>query len=84
MRTLSDRITKISGPPGTGKSTTLLNVVDQLLESKVAPDDIVFTTFSRAGAYEARDRASRRFKLPEKSLPHFATLHSLWLAHLQV
>lgn len=84
MKTLSDRIIKFSGPPGTGKSTTLLNVVHELLGRKTPPEDIVFTTFSRAGAYEARDRASARFKLPEKSLPYFATLHSLCLSHLPV
>lgn len=70
-------VTKYSGPPGTGKSTTLLNVVESLLSSGVDPEHIVYTTFTRAGAYEARDRACARFKLPVQRLPYFKTLHSL-------
>jgi DNA helicase-2/ATP-dependent DNA helicase PcrA len=70
-------VRKISGPPGTGKSTTLLNAVDELLKSGVAPEAVVFTTFTRAGANEARDRACARFKLPQQSFPYFRTLHSL-------
>jgi DNA helicase II / ATP-dependent DNA helicase PcrA len=70
-------VTKISGPPGTGKSTTLLNVVESLLSSGVDPEHIVYTTFTRAGAYEARDRACARFNLPAQRLPYFKTLHAL-------
>lgn len=73
----SSIVTKFSGPPGTGKSTTLLNVVEQLLSSGVDPEHIVYTTFTRAGAYEARDRACERFKLTPNRLPYFKTLHSL-------
>lgn len=72
-------VTKFSGPPGTGKSTTLLNVVDGLLSSNVDPEQIVYTTFTRAGAYEARDRACKRFNIPAQRLPYFRTLHSLCL-----
>lgn len=71
------KIFKYAGPPGTGKSTTLLNVVDTLLGGAAAPEDIVYTTFTRAGAYEARDRAAARFKLSPDRLPYFRTLHSL-------
>ena len=70
-------ITKYSGPPGTGKSTTLLNVVDRLLASGMAPEDLVFTTFTRAGADEARNRACQRFSLPPGRFPYFRTLHSI-------
>lgn len=73
----SEIVRKISGPPGTGKSTALLDIVHHLLEEKVKPDNIIFTTFTRAGAYEARDRACARFKLPAQSFPYFRTLHSL-------
>ncbi len=72
-----DIITKFSGPPGTGKSTTLLNVVESLLSSGVDPEHIVYTTFTRAGAYEARDRACARFNLSPNRLPYFKTLHAL-------
>lgn len=74
---LSGKIFKYAGPPGTGKSTTLLNVVERLLTTGVRPDTIVYTTFTRAGAYEARDRACAKFKLAPDQLPFFRTLHSL-------
>lgn len=73
---------KYAGPPGTGKSTTLLNVLDRILSSGVSSEDIVFTTFTRAGAYEARDRAIARFSLSASRLPYFKTLHALCFAQL--
>lgn len=71
------RIIKYAGPPGTGKTTTELNVVDSLLSRGVEPEDIIFTTFTRAGANEARDRACARFRLPPARFPYFRTLHSI-------
>lgn len=68
---------KISGPPGTGKTTRLLNLMDELLSSGTDPEDLVFTTFSKAGAEEAKQRASERFKLSPARLPWFRTLHSI-------
>lgn len=78
---LHGTVHKYAGPPGTGKSTTLLNVVEKLLASGVQPEDIIFTTFTRAGAYEARDRACTRFNLPPARFPYFRTLHSLCFQH---
>lgn len=72
-----EKISKYSGPPGTGKSTTLLNVVNRLLASGTEPEDIIYTTFTRSGAYEARDRACARFNFTPARLPWFRTLHSL-------
>lgn len=68
---------KISGPPGTGKTTRLLNIMEEYLASGVDPEDIVFTTFTKAGADEARNRACARFKLSPARLPWFRTLHSI-------
>lgn len=70
-------VTKISGPPGTGKTTRQLDIVMDLLEKGTPPERIIFTTFTRAGAYEARDRACERFGLPEERFPWFTTLHAL-------
>lgn len=83
MKSLADRIHKFSGPPGTGKSTTLLNIVDELLISGVSPEDLVFTTFTRAGAHEAARRAGKRFNLPPDRLPWFRTLHSICYSLLE-
>ena len=66
------------GPPGTGKTTTLLNQVDELLAGGMSPNDIGYFAFTRKAAHEARDRAVSRFNLdPEKNFLYFRTLHSL-------
>jgi DNA helicase-2/ATP-dependent DNA helicase PcrA len=69
---------RIFGPPGTGKTTTLLNLVDKELESGTPSTEIAFLAFTRKAANEARERAAVRFGLnPRQDLPYFRTLHSL-------
>ena len=71
---------RIFGPPGTGKTTTLLNMVDQALEAGTRPTEIAFLAFTRKAANEAKERAAKRFDLcPREDLPNFRTLHSLAL-----
>lgn len=69
---------RIFGPPGTGKTTTLLNMVDKALTEGLAPNEIAFLAFTRKAANEAKERAAERFNLdPEADLFFFRTLHSL-------
>ena len=71
---------RIFGPPGTGKTTTLLNMVDDALESGIMPHEIAFLAFTRKAANEAKERAANRFNLDaKKDLQYFRTLHSLAL-----
>ena len=72
-------ITKVFGPPGSGKTTYLLNVVDRELEAHVASERMGYFSFTRKAANEARDRAIDKFpQLNAKtSFPFFRTLHSL-------
>ena len=76
---------RIFGPPGTGKTTTLLNMVDDALESGVHPHRIAFLAFTRKAANEAKERAAARFGLdPKKDLMYFRTLHSLALTSTDI
>lgn len=74
----------VLGPPGTGKTTTLLGEVEKELARGVPPDRIGYVTFTKKGANEAIERACARFKLDAKQLPYFRTLHSLCYRALQV
>jgi len=68
---------RIFGPPGTGKTTKMLDMVDRALGDGVPSNKIAFLAFTRKAASEARERAARRFSLdPKEDLPHFRTLHS--------
>jgi len=67
----------ILGPPGTGKTTTLLNIVDEKMRSGISPQRIAYVSFTRKAAHEAQDRAIDRFKFEREDMPYFKTLHSL-------
>jgi len=68
--------TIVLGPPGTGKTTTLLGKVNSYLKN-TDPDKIGYFAFTQKAAHEARDRAIKQFNLTEDDLPYFRTLHSL-------
>ena len=70
------------GPPGTGKTTTLLDTVDQEMANGIPPDRIGFMTFTKRGVEEAISRAAIRFNLPRSRFRYFNTLHSAAFRHL--
>jgi superfamily I DNA/RNA helicase len=76
---MTPSIEKVFGPPGTGKTTYLLNVVDKELEAGVSSERIGYFSFTRKAANEARDRAVTKFPnlIPKTDFPFFRTLHSL-------
>jgi DNA helicase-2/ATP-dependent DNA helicase PcrA len=70
--------TIILGPPGTGKTTTLLNLVDEFIQDGVRPKQIGYFSFTKKAAREAATRAAEKFNLDiENDLANFRTLHSL-------
>ena len=75
--------TIVLGPPGTGKTTTLLNEVDKYLK-QTDPNKIGYFSFTQKAAHEARDRAMDKFNFSEDDLPYFRTLHSLAFKRLGI
>ena len=75
--------TIVLGPPGTGKTTTLLNEVDKYLK-ETNPNRIGYFSFTQKAAYEARNRAMSKFNYSEDDLPYFRTLHSLAFRQLGI
>jgi DNA helicase-2/ATP-dependent DNA helicase PcrA len=75
--------TIVLGPPGTGKTTTLLNEVDKYLK-QTDPNRIGYFSFTQKAAHEARDRAMDKFNFSEDDLPYFRTLHSLAFKRLGI
>lgn len=72
------------GPPGTGKTKTLLDRVAAEIRAGVAPDQIAFVAFSRRAAKEARERAMLDLSLSEDDLKWWKTLHATASAELGI
>lgn len=71
----------IFGPPGTGKTTELLNIVEWEIKQGTPIDKIAFVTFTKKGAEEGKERTLSRFNLEGKGdIPYFRTIHSLAFA----
>ena len=74
---------KVVGPPGTGKTQTLLDKVIEYKNSDIPLDRIGYFAFTRKAAHEARDRFLETFpQLQKKNIKHFRTLHSFAFRYL--
>jgi superfamily I DNA/RNA helicase len=67
----------ILGPPGTGKTTAILNLIDAELQQGTAPERIGYFAFTKKASEEGRERTVGRFGLSPREIPNFRTLHSL-------
>ena len=65
------------GPPGTGKTQNLSNLIRNCLEDNISPERIACVSFTRKAAQESRERVCKDWGLEEDSLPHFQTLHAM-------
>jgi DNA helicase-2/ATP-dependent DNA helicase PcrA len=70
-------VTRLFGGPGSGKTTALLDRVDEMLDEGVAIDDILVVSYTRAAAAEVRERLAERLDRPPKSLKgNVCTMHA--------
>jgi DNA helicase-2/ATP-dependent DNA helicase PcrA len=79
---LTSRAQIILGPPGTGKTSTLLGLLEEELARGTEPERIGFFTFTKQAAKEGKTRAMARFEVSQRDLRYFRTLHSLCFLQL--
>ncbi|USZ69331.1 ATP-dependent helicase [Halorussus salilacus] len=64
-----ERVTRLFGGPGSGKTTELLDRVEELLDTEgVGVNDILLVSYTRAAANEVRERLAERRDLNPRSL----------------
>lgn len=71
-------VTRLFGGPGSGKTTVLLDRVEELLEREdVEIDDVLVVSYTRAAAAEVRERLAERLEVSPQSLRGtVATMHA--------
>jgi len=69
-------VERIIGPPGTGKTTALMERVKRELDDGLMPERIGYYSFTRAAAKVAQKKASEAFPERAEEFCHFRTLHS--------
>lgn len=67
----------ILGPPGTGKTSRLLDIMEEEFKLGCTPDRMMFCSFTKKAVDEAIKRATTRFNFTEKDMMYFKTVHSL-------
>ena len=79
-----DNTIKIFGSPGTGKTTTLLNILEEKISEGYQANNIGFFSFTRRALKEARNRVIKKFNLDKDELEYFRTIHSLCYRTLNI
>jgi len=73
----STHVTRLFGGPGSGKTTALLDRVDEMLDDGVDVNDILVVSYTRAAAAEVRERLGERLDRSPKSLrSNVCTMHA--------
>lgn len=72
---------QIIGPPGTGKTQSLLRILGELAQ-RIPIDKILFCSFTRAAIREASRRVQEQLGVNRQELVYFGTIHSICFQHL--
>ncbi len=68
---------RLFGGPGSGKTTALLNEVENLLDSGIEIRELLLVSYTRAAATELRDRLGKRLEIePESLRKNVSTMHA--------
>jgi hypothetical protein len=73
-------VKRIIGPPGTGKTYTLMELISTRLKEGLKPSEIAFVSFSNEAANVAKNRIDESDDFPgynKRDFTYFRTLHSL-------
>ena len=71
-------VTRLFGGPGSGKTTALLDRVEEILDQPdVTVDDVLVVSYTRAAATEIRERLAERLDVSPRSLKgNVSTMHA--------
>ena len=71
------RVKKIFGPPGTGKTHTILKILKEKLDYGYAKEDVLLVGYSRATAQNLKDRCKKDLNFVDEELEPIKTLHAM-------
>jgi len=71
-------VRRVFGPPGTGKTHYMMEIIKQRLSEGLKPREIAFVSYTNVAANEAKSRVAQHFPdYSEKDFSFFRTIHSL-------
>ncbi|MCX5840696.1 MAG: ATP-dependent helicase [Deltaproteobacteria bacterium] len=80
---MADKIVKFIGPPGTGKTHTLLQQI-AIDADRYGPKAVGAVSLTRAALHEIRLRISKELNIHHDDIPHIQTMHSHCFRLLQL